>query len=864
MNFTTIFPKFSSPSGTAFENQRSVGIEVAKVIYVDYELVLVDVLILNQNSTIRGISNFLSSDSSDSSEAGTLPSQGSFVLVGLISKAGSAQEWAVLGTLKSGYRSGQALIATRDAPEDPHENLLHRQISRKITESEFQISAGAGGEALFDEGWGFLSKDISEVKTDSITETVASNLHNVYTQSFNGRVQQGAAVRMLPDTSGLYAHPTGLSFQYVTPDGADPALRYKSAETPGLIVTEEVHVFHDTTDLIPDLTPHLHGVMPIHTADVNAISSISKKSAPWSQVSSDRPPDTQEITHPLEDNPDRVDPNQKLYTSDLLSIQHRRDLRYTHDSNLVGVFESDKSRYLSVLVPHVASKFSTDFNHTQIPLYDPHPHPEFRLRVPVRAEYSPLLHNQTAYYQTKEGYQIWVMGATLQHERNPLTGATTFDKGAGRSAEIFTLGGIEATLGKTRDEGESLSLTTIGQIFAHIGADSGKRPHERRSLEALDRVTGQKISLDAYNFDSIPGPGDSKTYQTKTASENLSMVLTMDGGVSARFGARNKAVQRKFVRNGTSDAPGRTIGGKDVHDAKREVYGGVNDPYQFHDLTQTAVENCSVDPCELGATSLEGFDADVHGRSWDFHLCNDWFMRVGKNSDSGTSWTMDTDGGLVWWLGKDDSGRSLTIQTDGGAQIRLKADSESGEALNLYITGNVNEYIEGSVTRVIEGDLHEHIKGSRTVEIDVNDTLMVAGNYTPIFKDYTLLCSGSGVMGFGLGLDFTVTGASKFDYQGALVTNVLGASKTTVSGAATETYLAAKTTSINGISTTSVKGLATETYKGGLTTSITGPWNVSATSTGTLKTSGLFILQGSAMTIGGAGPVTIKSPLSLG
>jgi len=807
--YKPFFPTIPVQTDSGIERAALSGqtdIRLGKVTYMDYEHTQADITLMD-GGTIH-VTTFMSADSSRSGDSGSLPSINSYVIVGIISRVGSVEEWAVLGSAKTGYRTGQALLATKDNPETPEHNTLERQISRKTSPSEFQIMAEDGGEGLFDEGWSFLSKDLSEVKSDFITETQVSNLKNYVTQSFNGRVQQGAAVRMLPDQSGLYAHPTGLTFQYVTPDGIDPALRYKNGSTPGLVATEELHVFNDLTDLIPDPTPYIEGQHPGHTTDLNTISSLSSsKGATFTPQSTDRPPDTQVILQPVDENSYRDTPGQTLYKSDSISIQNRKDLRYTHDSNLIGAFETDNTRYLSVLVPQIMfNKYETNFYQDHQTLKDPHPHPKFRLRVPVRSEYSPLIYNQTSYYQTKEGYQMWTMGATLPTENIPINGGTTFYKGAGRSGEIFSFGGLDAVLGKTQDEEESLSLTTIGQIFAHLGADDGSNPHANRTIKGLNKITGAMQSLDIYDFTPTLTPGGNQDYTTKSFAENISMVLTTDGGLSGRFGARNAAVTRKFVYNGYSDGQGRDTGNMNSHNANRQVYGAKDSNYSFHTLSNATASNASVDPCNLGADSYSSYDPDTHGRSWDFHLCSDLFMRIGKNPTSGLSWSMDTDGGMLWWLGKDNNGRSLIVEADGGAQIHISAAS-NGEALNLYLQGNVNEFIDGSLTRVITGDLSEHVMGSRTVQVEGDDTLMIAGSFSPIFNDYTMMCSGQGIIGFGKGLNLSVSGAG-------VTTAITGPTNTFMTGAQTTNLQGACVTNIVGATSTSITGPLTTTISG--------------------------------------------------
>ncbi len=890
------YPEYPVRSGSALEQMELDGptsIRLGTVQYIDIELMQARISFSGSQGGSAIVSSFLTGDSSKSSDVGSLPSVGSLVLLGLVRKLNSVEEWAMLGTLKSGYRGGQGLVATQSRPQEPSESSRERQLSRKIDNSEYQISAESGGEALLDEGWGLLASDLSEVKTDLITETLVSNLHNTFTQTFAGRTHQGAAIRMIPfdknlkDQPGLYQHPSGLTYQYVTPDGTDPAERYISGKSPGLVATEEVHIYHELTDLIPDLTPYLHGQMPIHNNNLNEISTRDNSHTVWHNMSSDRPPDTQPITQPKQDSDrEKNNQNQTLYQQDASSIQARRDLRYTHDSNLIGIFETDPVRYLSVLTAQALDdKYSTDLAHDHSTFPSAHPHSDFRLRVPVRSEYSPLPYNKTAYYQSKEGYQTWILGATLSQENLPLTGASIHDKGAGRSGEIVSLGGIDVVLGKTQDEEESLSLTTIGQIFAHIGADSGNNPHDRRSMQSLNHATGKLEDLDLYNFTPLP-LGDAVDYANKQGAENLSAVIATDGGISARFGIRDEGVVRKFVKNGTTDGPGRDSGGPDAHDAKRSIYGSGDSVYSFHDLSEITMDNTSEDPCDLAGDSYAGYDPDIHGRSWDFHLCSDMFLRIGKNPDSGVSWSMDTDGGLLWWLGKDDKGRSLVLEADGGAQIKINP-SENGDALNLYINGNVYERIDGSVQRTITGDLTETIEGSRTINIAGNDTLMVSGDYTPVFHNFTMMCTGMGTVGFAMGLDTQVIGITNVDLIGPVTTNIVGMNINsvignvsnstmgnlgeTVIGNTSQTYIGNKSASVFGKFDLMTSGVASWTAIGPLNITSTAALHLTASTAQFLATGGPLAMGGLPLSlsgvssISGSGPVSISSyaPISI-
>jgi hypothetical protein len=781
-------------------DERPSPVDLAKVLYVDQEHMTVDVQTLRTGTKIAGIEYLPSSDSSKQGDAGSLPTVGSLCYVAKINQAGVINEWAIINFVRAGYRAGQGLVATKENPEYPEQDVRTRQLSRKITDKEHLIQTESGGEMLIDEGVSLLTRDLAEKKDDFYTESTVINAHNEDWQNLNGHGRSGAAVRIMPDTSGDYHHPTGLTFSYVTPDGKDPALRYKEGSNPGLVVTESLQVHHDLTDLVKDPTPQLQGRFPVRKTDLNEVSVLQGGKGRFKPVSSDRPPDSQTSTIPLAQNPYKKD-DKTLYEKDAVSIQHRRDLLYTHLSNHVGAFQEDKDRYKSVLIPMVIpAKGSTDLKHTNTPFKEDHPYPNYRLRVPVKAEYSPLIHNQTAYYQTKEGYQMWVFGATLQalpsdDVEHPLKKSRKYWKGVGRSAELHSLGGVDVVLGKTKDEEESLNMTTTGQVYLHLGADSGKPPHDRRSMQVLNKVTGALESLDVYNFQNLLSPGNSMSYAEKTAAENLSVVLTTDGGISARLGWRDEDTMRKFVKNGTSDGPGRQPGGAtDAHNAAKAIYGVGDEVYAFHpDIGNATLGNLDQDPTELGSTDHSDFQPDVHGRSADLHLCGDLFTRIGKNPQSDTSWTMDTDGKLLWWLGKDKDGRSLVVEMDGGTQLKIN-ESATGNALSLYIIGHVTERVEGNVTRVITGDLSERVEGNRTIEVYGNDTLMVALNHTrAIGLNHTMMVTGIGSEGYGLGYVFTANLECKEFILGTHTVNIMGPSTWTVAGPYTMTGTASIT-----------------------------------------------------------------------
>lgn len=746
-NFVPV-PVFEN-EGSSILRQRVQNdglIKTAKVLYVDEQALSVNVLNLHSGDVIVGISVIAMPNASSSGFSGTLPKIGSFVLIAPIANLGGiSSTWAIIGHIASGFQTGQQLLGFETT-----ENEVNRQFQRKVGSHEYLQQAEDGAEVLLNEGVSTLSADITETGYDIFTQTAVENRVNRFHQDLAGYETSGAALRFRSDATGDYPHPTGLSYQYVTPTGVDPAKRYSEGSDPGLVAVERVRSIHELSDLISDFTPHLHGIMHAAPTSLNAISTVSKKQGSFGLRSSDAPPAEQPVVPPKtkdefrtgQKGPDgkALSPNPTLYEKDAVSPQARSDIWMEHEGSLAGTFLSDKARYGSLLIASLLpEKFSTDVTHDNAPFQDQSPFLKYRLRTPVKSSYSPLPYNQTAHYLTKEGQTLTMLGATLPSTGHPLSRAEKNPKGAGRSAEIVSLGGIEAVISKTQDEEESISATLLGQTFIHFGSDSGVSPFTRRQVKILNRHTGVVETLSLYDYKPILKPGNSDSLTAKTGAESISAFLTLDGALVSRIGVRHPSSKRKFVKNGTSDGPGRNAlpptaaGRKDAHNAAREIYGVGDDVYQFHDLS-TATSQISEGGIwsQIAYNDLSSYNPDAHGRSVDLHLCQDMFLRIGKNPVSQVSWSLDTDGAVVAMLGKDMSGRSLYLDLDGGAQIVMRK-ALNGNAANITIYGNVSEYIEGNVNRVVTGNVQEEIYGKYTQKV-VGDSEIWVGSQTTISR----------------------------------------------------------------------------------------------------------------------------------
>lgn len=84
---------------------------------------------------------------------------------------------------------------------------------------------------------------------------------------------------------------------------------------------------------------------------------------------------------------------------------------------------------------------------------------------------------------------------------------------------------------------------------------------------------------------------------------------------------------------------------------------------------------------------------------------------IGKNDADGVSAIIDTQGGVVSWIGADNNGRSITTQTDGSINICVGGPELSEKSKNTYNPGRmeirvsvVDKGFVGSEKEVSEGD----------------------------------------------------------------------------------------------------------------------------------------------------------------
>jgi hypothetical protein len=377
---------------------------------------------------------------------------------------------------------------------------------------------------------------------------------------------------------------------------------------------------------------------------------------------------------------------------------------------LVGYNRQDKSTYGKILKPVMfpstkLGRFSTEPSFSYSEVAKSPDHVETLLAASAWSMRFPMEYNTTRIDVTKEGLVLAEIGATIPRENigwDP--GLYEHPHGAGRSMEIHTVGSVKTVIGKNRDEEESLDLTTIGQVVMRLGSDDAMLPNMSRDVQMQTRGSGDSIAKRKLQYwtSAKLTPGDAGDFENKTGAESVSLRAATDGGVVMRLGARNPNVRRRHLRNGFADGQGLSRGGADSKTSGRPTYGAGDNLYRFHDLKKIASPNSSVQPYKWSGDPIT--DPDVHGRSLDLHACEDIFARVGRNSLSGQSLTLDCGGGILAAIGMDNKKRSLTMAMDGGIEATI-GPAASGYGLQVEITGDVAVVVKGNYTLHATGDV---------------------------------------------------------------------------------------------------------------------------------------------------------------
>jgi len=204
------------------------------------------------------------------------------------------------------------------------------------------------------------------------------------------------------------------------------------------------------------------------------------------------------------------------------------------------------------------------------------------------------------------------------------------------------------------------------------------------------------------------------------SAEGLSIVGTLDGGITLRVGANLGDIKRRFYINGY-DATGRDIDDSvDVRNEDRQTYGEEDPVYQFHDMTKVA----SGVPKHINEPIT---NPDIAGHSLDAHLVRNAWLRIGCDKEDLKSLTLDTDGSVITHFGADNRDTvSWTGEFDGGIQTEVGASQTHHYSLRSLLHGGVNAKIgkenedDNSLIIELDGGMKIKIGKNKEKEQSIN------------------------------------------------------------------------------------------------------------------------------------------------
>ncbi len=696
------------------------GVFPCRVFRVDYERHSLTIQNLNDQNVYSEVRLFPAVASSIEGMDQTMPEVGQRGLGVFLSSDAGYVRCAVTAWTGSDVLSGLDAVAHRSTPTVEGFSDRHRGVHRKAYPGDRSATNSQGLHEFQDAGWDRYAPDLSQDTQDVLRREWTRTTGRRTQLTDAGLSFEGPVLR--PDATGVTPEPM--------PDGT---ARFPVLLTPGADGRDRY--LKGSPDLLP-FSEHLDRVtefpvdfpVPAEALETDYLDFIYGVTAdPWARTTVTSQEGIglddhsyladQGIDHPTDGTARGLGPT----TSEGATPARKGYILEKAAGTLVGYNRFDAQTYGKVLKPSLfpltrGGRFGTDTESTHVPVVDSTDHSEARLAASAWMMRFPHEYNTTRMDITKEGMLVMEVGATLPKERIPWdSGAYEHPYGAGRSLEAHLVGSARLVLGKNRDEEDSLDLTTLGQAVIRLGADDGSLPQTNRAVHVATR--GQK---DAVLSRDLPywmapklKPGDAGDLENKTGAERVSARMAFDGGTFIRLGARNPGAKRRHLKNGYLDGPGLSEdvpGGPTSSRAPgRPTYGTGDSAYRFHDLTQAGKSRLGTAPYFWSGDPVQ--DPDTHGLSMDLHAVRDILLRIGKNIKTGQSCLLDTNGGLVLFLGKDMVGRSITGTLDGGIELAVGSNS-NGQALQLEIIGDANVVVKGNLQHYVTGDYVLDVNGS--------------------------------------------------------------------------------------------------------------------------------------------------------
>jgi hypothetical protein len=703
----------------------------ARVLTVDWERKVCTLEDLRTGNPYTEVNIFPANASAFESSDVNMPEAGSTCVAIPVWWRGGYTQIAIVSWQFADASRAEDAIAVRPVEGVEGYSNRRRGSYRKAYPGQKTVATTTGYTEKIDSDWDYSGKDLSRdhLDSDRRTWTEISGRRVEYSDagiSFRGSVNRPNAQNIVPSTL-----PDGTQ-QYVLflEPGASEQDRYVNGK-------QDVIPFSENTQRIQEYA--LDYTLPQEILETDLFDFVlGTTQDPWQRtqivttgnnVSYDDESYAinQDWDHPYTRGAQTVGPT----TKEGPTPRRRGFILEKSEGTLVGYNRFDKLTYGQVLKPILfpyttEGRFGADVESGYLPVVDSVDHAEARLAASAQAIRFPQEYNSVRWDITKEGSLYFEIGATLPKENIPLQGGYEHPHGAGRSMEGHLVGSLKLVVGKNRDEEDAIDLQALGQSVLRLGADDASLPNERRTLQT--QIRGQKDALGNRTLQYWTSPklkpnqdsgnyGDPTSSVLKTGAENVSLRMSADGAVIARFGARTPGALRRHLINGYRDGQGKQLYSQNRIDSKspgRPFYPAGESNYSFHDLTQAGHPQLNFPPFNTAAWDALGTPVpgdsnqtnsamDQHGLSLELHTVRDMLVRVGGNPTSGQSILIDTDGGLVATLGADKQGRSITASLDGGAVITIQPN-KIGKALQIELVGDIDVVHKGNLHWQTTGD----------------------------------------------------------------------------------------------------------------------------------------------------------------
>jgi hypothetical protein len=702
---------------------------LGKVVSVDWERKVIAIRDEGSKGVHHDIAAWPALASSVEGTDVTMPEIGSSCLACTLEWTKGYARIGIVTWITSSTTTAQDAITTRHIAGDvPSWSERLRGVYRKAYPGQHTIAQTEGYTAKLDQSWDHAAADFSRDKVDSFRRTHFTSTGRAVERTDSSLKYEGFVHRPQASSDDITPH--------ILPDGSKEWVLYldwkeKDYKTRYFSKQQDMMPFVEKMEKIQEFGLDYPLPLEMFETDMwDKVLGLTRPSSDWWSRTS---------TLPKNAGPDQVEYDDETYLVDQ-PWDHPDNTKKTaigpsrkegqtprrrgwiiekSQGTLVGSNMFDPTTYSKVLKPTIFplnrdGRFGSNTQSGYIPVNKTQDQVEAKMAASASSTRFPYEYNTTRWDITKEGMVQFEFGSTIPKEKI-MWDSSQYEHpyGAGRSVEGHVVGSTRLTLGKNRDEEDSLDVQTIGGTVLRLGADDASTPDARRSVQT--QIRGKKDAIDVrdlqyWDWSNVKlTPGDAGDLTNKTGAENVSLRSAMDGGMFLRLGARDVASKRRHLYNGYKDGQGKDRwdikdpSRKDARSPGRPHYGAGDSNYRFHDLTKAGSS-------QQGGTLPYGWsgdpvgDMDTVGLSADLHAVRDVLLRIGANERNGQSLLLDTAGGVVAALGMDKQGRSLTAALDGGIEMTV-GENNQHKGVRLEINGDVDVLIKGNLHLNVTGDI---------------------------------------------------------------------------------------------------------------------------------------------------------------